>query len=122
MLNGNAASAFPVSNWMNTFAIIKIFVLTTVSFLVAISWTPFLTFLLRKYKLGKQIRDRDSAPIFFKLHKSKSGTPTMGGVLVWVTVLALAVVVLIMHRTFDGLWSQFNFLSRPQTLLPLGAL
>lgn len=107
---------------MNTFSIIKIFVLTTVSFLVAISWTPFLTFLLKKYKLGKQIRDEDSAPIFFKLHKSKSGTPTMGGVLVWATVLALAVVVLIMHRTFDGLWSQFNFLSRPQTLLPLGAL
>lgn len=107
---------------MNTLAVIKVFVLTAVSFLLAISWTPILTRLLLRYKLGKQIRDEDSAPIYFNLHKSKSGTPTMGGVLVWLTTLILAVIVLILHQSFDGLWSTFNFLSRSQTLLPLGAL
>lgn len=107
---------------MTSWAVIKVFVLTAVSFLVAISWTPILTRLLHRYKLGKQIRDESFAPIYFKLHKSKSGTPTMGGVLVWLTTLILAVVVLILHRSFDGIWSRFNFLSRPQTLLPLGAL
>ncbi len=103
-------------------AVIKIFVLTTVSFLAAILWMPVLTRFLYRYKLGKQIRDESSAPIFYQLHKAKSGTPTMGGVLVWGTVMILAIAVLILHRTFDGLWSTLNFLSRPQTLLPLGAL
>lgn len=107
---------------MNTFAVVKIFVLTTVSFLLAFSWNSFLVNFLTKHKLGKQIRDEESAPVFFSLHKGKSGTPTMGGLLVWVTVLILAVAALILHKTFDGFWSQFNFLIRSQTLLPLGAL
>lgn len=107
---------------MTTLAVVKIFILTTASFLLAISWTPFLVKFLNRHRLGKQIRDEAAAPVFWSLHKGKSGTPTMGGLLVWVTVLVLAVVVLILHETFDGIWSQFTFLSRSQTLLPLGAL
>ncbi len=108
---------------MEIYGVIKIFFLTTVSFLVAICWTPLLTNFLYKFKLGKQIRDAKSAPIFSKLHQGKSGTPTMGGILIWVTVLALALFFYFGNQWFGGpFFSWFNFLSRSQTLLPLGAL
>ena len=108
---------------MDNFSIIKIFILTTLSFIIAMSWTPALTYFLFKYKLGKQIRDEKSAPIMSSLHKAKSGTPTMGGVLIWVTVLFLALLVFYFGEwTGSELLKKFNFLTRSQTLLPLGAL
>lgn len=86
------------------------------------AWTPFLTRLLYRFHLGKQIRDGSAAPIFARLHRKKSGTPTMGGLLIWVTTAFLAVVFWVAGRWFDGWWGELNFLSRSQTLLPLGAL
>jgi len=71
---------------MEVFYIIKIFFLTALAFIVAILWTPFLTYFLYKYKIGKQIRDKEAAPIFWEMHKKKAGTPTMGGILIWATV------------------------------------
>lgn len=108
---------------MEAFGIIKVFFISTLSFLVAVLWTPVLTHFLYKYRLGKQIRDAESAPVFSRMHQSKSGTPTMGGVLVWGTVLMLAVVFHYGDVWFGGsFFSRFSFLSRGQTLLPLGAL
>jgi phospho-N-acetylmuramoyl-pentapeptide-transferase len=108
---------------MEVYGIIKIFFLTTLSFLAAISWTPLLTNFLYRHRLGKQIRDEKSAPIFSRLHRDKTGTPTMGGILIWVTVSALALFFYFGNRWFGGpFFSWFNFLSRSQTLLPLGAL
>lgn len=108
---------------MGLFGIIKIFFLTAVSFLVAVSWTPFLANFLYRHKLGKKIRDEASAPVFSRLHQAKAGTPTMGGLLIWVTVLALALFFFLGDRWIGGpFFSGFNFLSRSQTLLPLGVL
>ncbi len=108
---------------MQFLAIIKIFFLTTLSFLVAILWTPLLTHVLYRYKLGKQIRDDASAPIYASMHKGKAGTPTMGGVIIWGTTLALAFVFYYGNVLIGGrFFSSFSFLSRQQTLLPLGAL
>ena len=104
------------------FYVIKIFFLTFISFILAIGWTPVLTHFLYKYKLGKQIRSSASAPIFSSLHAKKSGTPSMGGVLVWVTTLVLALVFYFLGQWLDGIFSNFDFLSRSQTWLPLGAL
>ncbi|MDD5342110.1 MAG: phospho-N-acetylmuramoyl-pentapeptide-transferase [Patescibacteria group bacterium] len=105
------------------FHIIKIFVLTVLSFVVTIFWTPALTHFLYKYKLGKQIRDDKSAPVFSALHRKKSGTPTMGGVLIWGTTLVLALLFFYLGKIFDiELLRKFNFLTRSETLLPLGAL
>ena len=104
------------------FVVIKLFLLAALSFIVAFLWTPLLTHFLYKYKLGKQIRTSDKAPVFSQLHQKKSGTPSMGGLLVWVTTLVLALVFSILAYYFDGIFGQFNFLSRSQTLLPLGAL
>lgn len=103
--------------------IIALFVLTTASFLVAIAWTPLLTNFLYRYRLGKQLRSADDAPVFSALHQSKAGTPTMGGVLVWMTTLFLAVVPWTLDRVLHiEFFHKFNFLTRAETLLPLGAL
>lgn len=103
--------------------IIKILILSSAAFIVAMCLTPLWTSFLYKKKLGKQIRAEEAAPIFFALHKEKSGTPTMGGVIIWAAVLILAIVVFYLAKFFpNSILSQLNFLSRSQTWLPLAAL
>ena len=104
-------------------SVIKVFIITTLSFLIAMIWTPFLVRFLQKHNFGKQIRDASKTPIYSELHKKKLGTPTMGGVLVWVTVAFLALFFYYLSKFTDWQVAGFlNFLTRPQTLLPLGAL
>ncbi|MDP3993038.1 MAG: phospho-N-acetylmuramoyl-pentapeptide-transferase [bacterium] len=83
----------------------KTFWLATLSFLVAILWTPLFTDFLYKNRLGKKIRqtgfDEKSAPIFYSLHKHKENTPTMGGLLIWITV---AVITLVMNLSQARTW------------------
>lgn len=100
----------------------KILLLTTISFIVAFAWTPLLTSILYKYKLGKSLRSKAQAPIFHKLHAKKAGTPTMGGVLVWGTVFIISILFLFLSQWDIPVLSSLNFLTRGQTLLPLGAL
>ncbi|HRH32683.1 MAG TPA: phospho-N-acetylmuramoyl-pentapeptide-transferase [bacterium] len=103
--------------------IIKILVLSGLAFLVAMAWTPLWTHVLYRFKLGKTIRNSGATPIFSKLHAAKSGTPTMGGVLIWVTTLFFAIAIYYLAK-FTG-WNVFkelNFLSRSETWLPLGVL
>lgn len=108
---------------MLDFYIIKILFLTTLAFVFAISWTPALTHFLYKYKMGKQIRNGGATPIFSQMHAHKAGTPTMGGVLIWVTVLFFSLAFFYLGKFFPGdIFSNLNFLSRGETLLPLGAL
>ena len=104
------------------FNVVRIFAVSALSFFVALIITPLWTKVLYKYKLGKQLRRAGSAPIFHELHKKKEGTPTMGGVIIWGTVVIIALFFLLMSNLFDHRWSEWNFLSRSQTLLPLGAL
>jgi len=72
--------------------------------------------------LRKQIRTSDTAPIFSKLHQGKSGTPTMGGIIIWGTVLGLAVVFWVLDMLFDGFFGYLNFVDRAETFLPIAAL
>lgn len=108
---------------MEYFYIIKILVLAFAAFLFAGFVTPLLTNFLYKHKLGKKIRNSGNTPIFSKLHAAKEGTPTMGGVLIWGTVLVFAGVFYILAQVFESdTISSLNFLTRSETLLPLGAL
>ena len=106
------------------FPIIKILFIAALAFIVTILWTPVLTHFLYKYKLKKKVRAEGKTPIFTFFHKKKQGTPTMGGVLVWITVAFLAVGFWLLARAVgpDSFLSDFNFLTRKQTLLPLGIL
>jgi len=108
---------------MDTFIIIKIFFLAALAFIVTILWTPLLTHFMYKYNWGKKIRTAENAPIMSQLHNHKAGTPTMGGLLVWVTTLVLAILFYFLAQwTGWELFNKLNFLTRSQTLLPLGAL
>lgn len=105
------------------FEIIRILFFSALSFIFAILSAPLLAHFLYKYKLGKNIRNNGKTPIYSKLHAHKAGTPTMGGVLIWGTVLVLILFFYIFLKILPGdLFTYFNFLSRAETLLPLGAL
>ncbi|MFA5248116.1 MAG: phospho-N-acetylmuramoyl-pentapeptide-transferase [Patescibacteria group bacterium] len=101
------------------FQIIRILLLTSLSFIFAFLCTPILTHFLYKYKLGKQIRNNGTTPIFTALHLHKSGTPTMGGMLIWGSLLFFIAVFYYLGKIFPTL-TGFNFFSRAETLLPLG--
>jgi phospho-N-acetylmuramoyl-pentapeptide-transferase len=108
---------------LESFELVRMLVLTTTAFILAIAVTPIWTKILYKYKLGKRIRNDGDTPIFSMFHAKKAGTPTMGGVIIWGVVFALAMILAYCAQWFPGTWiSQFNFLTRSQTLLPLGAL
>jgi len=100
----------------------KILILTIVSFVVAILSTPLMTHFLYKYKFAKSIRE-GATPIYTALHKKKEGTPTGGGIIIWGVVLVLALVLSILGSIFpESIFSWLSFLTRRETLLPLGAL
>src|SRR5574340_386124 len=101
--------------------LIKIFLLTSLGFILALGLTPILANFLCQNKLGKQIRNDGSTPLFSKLHSSKAGTPTLGGILVWATLTFLIGLFWLLDRVFHiQAVSEFNFLSGGEPLVPLG--
>jgi len=108
-------------------AVLKIWILGTSAFVLAMAWTPVFSHFLYKYKIGIKIKetsvDGKKAPIYHALHKDKSGTPTMGGALVWMTVLFLAVLFHLIHPYFEAkIITRLDFLSRSQTWIPFFVL
>ncbi|MEK9186109.1 MAG: hypothetical protein AAB885_00830, partial [Patescibacteria group bacterium] len=91
---------------------IRVLGLSVFGFLVAMFLTPIISKLLYKFNAHKQIRSSESAPIYSQLHSKKAGTPTMGGTIIWVTVLGLAVI-------FAIIGGPLNFVDRAQTYLPI---
>lgn len=100
-----------------------IFGATILSFSVVTLLTPWYYKLLLKFGIKKQLRleaaDGKVATIFRKLHAGKEGTPTMGGVLIWVTV---AVIVLISPLAQELGLTRFSLLNRNETYLPVFTL
>ncbi len=108
---------------MLEFQIVRVLLLSTLAFVFALLCTPLLTHFLYKYKLGKKIRDNGKTPIFSRLHAHKAGTPTMGGILIWGTVLLFIVLFSFLADILPwDIFKELNFFSRAETLLPLGAL
>jgi len=112
-----------------TFNIIKIFSLAAITSVLAYLWCPLLTNFLYKHKLWKtSARQKaisgEDAVVFNSLHKEKEvGTPRMGGLLIWITVVLVIFLFYILSLIFPNTWiEQFNFLSRSQTWLPLFTL
>lgn len=97
--------------------------LGVLAFLVAFILTPALTHFLYRYKFGKNIRADGDTPYYSRLHAKKAGTPVGGGIIIWATVFLLALVFAGAAVVWPSdLTNMLNFLSRRQTLLPLGAL
>lgn len=109
----------------------KIIILMTLAFFLAMGLAPIVSGFLYKKKIGIKIKENsvsgEKLTFINKMHAHKQGTPTMGGVLIWGTVL-----VLIFLMSFLAPWlSEFfgsvflgrlDFLSRSQTWLPLFTL
>jgi len=102
--------------------------LGTVSFFLAVVWGPPLIRLLRKWRIGKKIRVEE--PSYH--HNTKVGTPTMGGLMILVPVMAITIVLNLANflSGFDAgkaILAFFNFqegstLIGKSVLLPLLAL
>lgn len=83
---------------------------------------PFIRF-LHHHKLGKQLRINattgEKATIFNELHAKKAGTPTMGGVLIWGSVL----ITLIFTQILQWLGViDHGLINRNETWLPVFTL
>jgi len=101
---------------------VRVLALSGLSFIVAFLVTPAFTKLLIRWGASKQIRKSGATPIFSKLHGQKEGTPTMGGLLVWGTVIAIAIVLFICSKLFDGVFGYLDFIDRRETYLPLATM
>jgi phospho-N-acetylmuramoyl-pentapeptide-transferase len=112
-----------------TFSVIKVFSIASIASLVAILWSPVLINFLYKHKLWKKTARQkaisgEDAVVFNSLHKEKEvGTPRMGGLVIWVTILFVIFLLFVLSLIFpnSGI-SSFNFLSRQETWLPLFTL
>lgn len=109
--------------------LVKIFMPATIAFFVGIAMTPLLTHYLYKYKMwkkkaGKMSMDGKDTPLFNALHKDKEiGTPRMGGIIIWVSVLLTIFIIYLLSIFFPTeTTGKLNFLTREQTWLPLFTL
>lgn len=95
----------------------------TLAFLIALVLTPWFTKQLIKFKIGKQIRENaisgEKSSLFSALHAKKSGTPTMGGILIWSTIFIVVIISMIFSRF--GIFNH-SLLSREETWIPLFTL
>ncbi len=106
-----------------TWEVIRIIVLAFACFLVAFISTPTVVKLLRKYKMGKNIRDAKAAPVMNKIHAGKQGTPSMGGIVIWGSVLLVVGSLWLICSIWNvEPWCSWNILSRSQTFVPFGAM
>lgn len=108
--------------------ILKVLITGMLAFIIAFLITPLWTYILYKYKWGIRIKtnsvDGSKLSIVSALHEKKSGTPTMGGVIVWITV---GLLVIASHYLFPLLAelcdtrfvARLDFFSRKQVWLPL---
>ncbi len=93
------------------------------SFAISMTLAPWFIRQLRKYKIGKSIReiasDGKAAALFHKLHAKKAGTPTMGGLLIWGS--SMAVILLSRFLSYIGVFES-SLLNRKETYLPIFTL
>jgi phospho-N-acetylmuramoyl-pentapeptide-transferase len=108
--------------------IVKIFIPTTIAFIIGILITPILSNFLYKHKMWKKksvtvTTDGGIATISQKLHNDEEKkTPRMGGIIIWASTI-ITIIGFWLGSVIDGpVMAKLNFLSRNQTWLPLFTL
>jgi len=95
----------------------------TLAFVISLVFSPWFRKQLVRLKIGKQIRETalsgEKSSLFSALHAKKSGTPTMGGVLIWGTVLIVVIISVLLEK-FGPF--QHSLFSRKETWIPLFTL
>lgn len=112
------------------FNAVKILVPAIAAFIIGILMTPALTGFMYRHRMWKtssrsNMNTDEMSPDFKRIHneKGETSTPRVGGVLVWLSVLAVIVVISLIAIIFPSEATiKMNFLSKNQTLLPLIAL
>lgn len=102
--------------------LILIFSFGIATFIMGFSITPYYIDFLKEFKLGKQIRENATigkATEFFKLHKDKVWTPTMG----WAVILTVVFLMVIISLILQWTWIINNsLLNQRETYLSLFTL
>ncbi len=90
------------------------------AFVLGLVLTPWFISFLKRNKLGKQLRvetvDGKEPSVFRTYHQHKFGTPTMGGLLIWGSILIT--VILSRVLAYIGI-VDFSLLQRREVYLPL---
>jgi phospho-N-acetylmuramoyl-pentapeptide-transferase len=111
--------------------VLKILTTGVLAFILAFFITPLWANFLYRKKIGIKIKKNsvqgEKLTYVSALHKNKEGTPTMGGVIIWFSVILLAFVSHYVFPWFACLVetnfiARLDFLSRSQVWLPLFAL
>ena len=106
--------------------VVKVFIPTTLTFIIGIILSSIISNYLYKYKLwkkkaGKIDMQGNATLVFNELHKDKEiSTPRMGGIIIWFSVLITTLFLWSMGHLFpNSITSKLDFLSRNQTWIPL---
>jgi len=99
------------------------------AFVGAFVWAKGLVRTLKKFKMWKN-KARELTPDGHVIETLKAivgkdntvKTPRGGGLLIWVTILVLAILISMLDHFFGGVFTKINFLSRSETWLPLFTL
>lgn len=107
----------------------RVLIPSATAFALGIVFAPFLAGILYRAKAWKKISGKGigigggGTPIFDELHKEREiGTPRMGGILIWASVLATAFLFWLFARSLDTFWPMLDFVNRSETWLPIFAL
>ncbi|MHB1316392.1 MAG: phospho-N-acetylmuramoyl-pentapeptide-transferase [Minisyncoccota bacterium] len=111
--------------------VLKVLIPSILTFCVGIVITPFFTKYFYKYKMWKKnprtanTNPEATSEEFNKHHNTESeiSTPRVGGIIIWVSVIITIFLIYLISIIFPGdITTKLNFLSRNQTLIPLGTL
>ncbi len=109
--------------------LIKVLIPAAMAFVIGILITPLITHYLYKYKVWKKVGGKTQmlggeATEFNRLKGTEeTKTPRMGGIVIWGSLLLTTVLLSVFSRLAPGsVFSELDFLSRSQTLIPLATL
>ena len=110
-------------------SVVRVLIPSATAFALGIFFAPFLAGVLYRAKAWKKVAGKGEGiggggtPIFDEMHKEREvSTPRMGGVLIWASVLATALLFWFLALSLDTFWPSFDFINRRETWLPIFAL
>lgn len=110
-------------------SILKVFLPSVFTFILGIFITPLFTKYFYQYKLWKRSSRLDNdvamSDAFKQIHDEKveTGTPRVGGLIIWISSLVVIMGMYLLAKVFGGAtFEKLDFLSRGQTLIPLATL
>ncbi len=109
--------------------IVKIFIPSTLCFIIGIFLTVPISGYLYRHEMWKKVAGKKTfegadTPIFNSMHKDReTSVPKMGGVVIWLSSFATVIVLYLLMILFPTeITQKLMFLSRSQTWIPLAAL